>query len=151
MSKVKALSFVEDNEVDEAKALIDKLFIEITGKPFNYRPTGYWIACKIYVRPDKQGSIITAEVTKTQDELKSVSALVCAIGDDAFQGENLNGTTRFPNGPWCRVGDWITIPRHSSNIVKYRGVAMALIADDKIMGIVEDPADITEYYAGNKV
>jgi hypothetical protein len=49
------------------------------------------------------------------------------------------------------VGDWVCLPRHSSFVVKYRGVAMAIIPDDKVIAVIEDPTDLTEFYVGNKV
>ena len=157
---VKPLPFVEAHEVDEAKALIDKQFIEMTGKPFDFRPAGYYIACKLYVSPKdimtvtrEDGTKVTlihSEVTHKQDELKSVSALVCAVGPDAYTGTNADGSPRFPN-PFCRVGDWVCLPRHSSFVVKYRGVAMAIIPDDKVIGVIEDPTDLQEFFVGNKV
>jgi len=155
------LPFVEAHEIEEATRVIDAQFVALTGKPFNFRPAGYYIACKIYVSPDeittvtdKDGKKITlvhAEVTKKQDELKSVAALVCAVGPQAYKGKNEDGTDRFPEGPWARVGDWICLPRHSSFVVKYRGVAMALIPDDKVIGVIEDPTDLAEFYVGNKI
>ncbi len=161
MAKVQPLPFVEAHEVDKAKALIDAPFIEKSGKPFNFRPAGYYIACKLYVRPDelfevkdKDGKTVTfysADLSKQQDELKSVSACVLAVGPQAYKGLNADGTERFPEGPWCRVGDWVCLPRHSSFVVKYLGVAIAIIPDDKVIGVIEDPTDLTEFYVGNKV
>lgn len=160
MAKVSPLPFVEDHEVEEAKKLIDKQFIEMTGKPFDFRPAGYFIACKLYVRPDelmevttkegKKVTLWTAELSKQQDELKSVAALVCAVGPEAYSGLNADGSKRFPE-PWVRPGDWCCIPRHSSFVVKYRGVAIAIIPDDKVIGVIEDPTDLTEFYVGNKI
>ena len=53
MGKVSALPYVEEHEVAEAQELIDKQFIELTGSKFGLRPAGYYIAVKIYVRPDE--------------------------------------------------------------------------------------------------
>lgn len=160
-TKLKALPFVEENEVDEAKALIDKQFIEMCGKPFTYRPAGYSVVCKIYVSPDelmevtdkngKKVILYTAPMTKQQDELKSVTALVCAMGPQAYKGNHADGTERFPEGPWCRIGDWINLPRHSAYLMKFRGVALASIPDDKVQGVIDDPSDLTEFYVGNKI
>lgn len=161
MSKVQPLPFVEAHEVDEAKALINKQFVDMCGKPLTYRPAGYYVVCKLYVRPDelmevtdkdgKKITLYTAEVTKKQDELTSVSALVCAMGPQAYKGKNEDGSDRFPEGPWCRVGDWISLPRHSSYVIKFRGVAIASIPDDKVLGVIDDPTDLTEFFVGNKV
>ena len=53
MAKVTALPYVEEHEVKDAQKLIDDQFIELTGKKFGFRPAGYYIAVKIYVRADE--------------------------------------------------------------------------------------------------
>ena len=122
----------------------------MTGKPFGLRTAGYLIVAKIFVR-DMEGSFHLADVTKENDKLTQVSALVCGMGPEAYKGENRDGTARFTTGPWCRVGDWVVIPRHSSFLFNYRGVAMAMFSDDKVMAIIEDPRDITALYVAPKI
>lgn len=155
----KSIAYVEESEVDEAKALIDKQFIEMTGRPFGYRPAGYLMACKIFVRPDElvkgkredgtEYTLWTAPVTQQQDALSSVSALVCGIGPLAFKDRETG--KEWAEGPWARIGDWITIPRASSFLCEYRGVKMAILPDDKMLGTIEDPTDITPLYVGPRV
>lgn len=155
------LPFVEEHEMAEAKKLIDDQFVQLTGKPFNFRPAGYMVICKIYVSPDElmevtkddgtKVTLYTAPMQQQQDVLKSVAALVCAVGPQAYKGNNPDGSLRYPEGPWVRCGDWCVIPRHSSFIFQYRGVAMAVIPDDKILGVIEDPRDVSEIYVAPKV
>ena len=45
----------------------------------------------------------------------------------------------------------MVIPRHSSFLFNYRGVAMAMFSDDKVMAIIEDPRDITALYVAPKI
>jgi hypothetical protein len=162
MAKVKALPFVEENEVSEAESLIDKMFLDMpNGKPFELRPAGYMIATKIYVRPDElmvidmpdgsKKTLWTPEVSKTHDKFDSVSALVCAVEPQAYKGFNPDGTSRYPEGPWCRVGDWIVIPRQSAFICHYHGAAMAIIPDDKVIAVIKDPTDVSSVYMAPKV
>lgn len=156
-----ALSYIEPHEEAEARALINAQFVTLTGKALGFRPAGYFILCKIYVSPDEMmevempdGSkkvLYTAPVTQQQDVLKNVSALVCAVGPEAYKGLNPDGTTRFPYGPWCKISDFIAIPRASSFIFNYRGVAMAILPDDKILGVIEDPRDVSEIYVAPKI
>lgn len=155
------LPYVEAHEADDARALIDKQFMELTGAPFGFRPAGYMIVAKVWIRPE-EAKVITREdgstatlwlpdVSRDQDKLTSVAALVCALGPDAYKGENRDGTARFPYGPWCRQADWICIPRHSSFLFQYKGVAMAMLPDDKVLGVVQDPTDVSPIYVGNKI
>lgn len=153
------IPYVEEHEVEEAKALIDKQFIEITGKPFGLRPAGYMIACKLWIRDDElktgtrpDGStytLYTAPVTQQQDALTSVAALVCAVGPLAFKDRETG--KEWAEGPYCRPGDWIVIPRQSSFLCEYRGVKMAILPDDKIIGTIEDPTDIAPLYVAPRI
>lgn len=146
-----SMSNIEPHEEDMAKDLINQHFIEMTGMPFDMRPAGYLVAVKIYVRPEELKTITQddgTEVTlylpdtvRAEDKYSSVSALVCAVGPEAYQGEKFERS-----GPWCKVGDWILIPRYESTMVSYRGVAMALLPDDRVMAVIAGPEDVS---AGN--
>lgn len=138
-----SMSNIEPHEEEHAKKLIDEQFIEMTGKPFDMRPAGYLIAVKIFIRGEKfinpdgtESSIILPDIVRNEDKYSSVSALVCAVGPEAYQGEKFERS-----GPWCKVGDWILIPRYESTAVSYRGVAMALLPDDRVMAVIPGPED----------
>lgn len=146
-----SLSNIEPNEEELAKALVNTHFIEMTGQPFDMKPAGYLVAVKIYVRPEELKTITQedgTEVTlylpdtvRAEDKYSSVSALVCAVGPEAYQGEKFERS-----GPWCKVGDWVLIPRYESTLVSYRGVAMGLLPDDRVMAVINGPEDVM---AGN--
>lgn len=148
----KGLSYIEDGEVAAAKKLIDTQFAQLTGKGFGYRVAGYYLICKIYVRPEDVRSgkrddgteykLYLPDQTRDRDKFQSCSALVCGIGPQAFTGYDIHGHPRFPGGPACRIGDWIAIPRQQSFMLAYRGVAMAQIPDDMVLGVIEAPTDV---------
>jgi len=141
------LSKIEVDEEDEARRLIDEHFVDMTGRPFDMRPAGYLVAAKIYVRPEElktvtredgtEATIYLPDTVRAEDKYQSVSALICAVGPDAYKGEKYENS-----GPWCKVGDWVLIPRYEATAVSYRGVAMALLPDDRIMAVIEGPNDV---------
>jgi len=141
------MSNIEPNEEAEAKQVIDEQFIEMTGQPFDMRPAGYLVAVKIYIRPEElktikqeDGTEVTLylpDTVRAEDKYSSVSAVVCAVGPEAYQGEKFERS-----GPWCKVGDWILIPRYESTMVSYRGVAVALLPDDRVMAVITGPEDV---------
>ncbi len=141
------MSNIEPHEEDLAKQYIDEQFMEMTGRSFDMRPAGYLVAVKIYIRPEElktikkeDGSEVTLylpDTVRAEDKFSSVSALVCAVGPEAYQGEKFERS-----GPWCKVGDWILIPRYESTMVSYRGVAMALLPDDRVMAVITGPEDV---------
>lgn len=152
MGSVQPLSMIEAHEEDEAKAFVAGHLKEILGEDFTFRAAGYMVALKIYVRPEELISGVRDDgteyklirpMTHDTDRFHSCSALVVSIGPQAYRGKNADGTEKFPEGPWCKVGDWVTIPRFESFQVMYKGkFAMALIPDDKVLGIIVDPEDI---------
>jgi co-chaperonin GroES (HSP10) len=141
------MSNIEPHEEELAKQFIDEQFIEMTGQPFDMRPAGYLVAVKIYIRPEElktikkeDGTEVTLylpDTVRAEDKYSSVSALVCAVGPEAYQGEKFERS-----GPWCKVGDWILIPRYESTMVSYRGVAVALLPDDRVMAVISGPDDV---------
>lgn len=150
-----SMSNIEPHEENEAKEFINNEFVSMTGRSFDMRPAGYLVAVKIYVRSEEIKTIVQedgTEVTlylpdevRAEDKYSSVSALVCAVGPEAYRGENFERS-----GPWCKVGDWILIPRYESTMVSYRGVAMALLPDDRVMAVISGPEDVMSgKFAGN--
>jgi co-chaperonin GroES (HSP10) len=141
------LSLIEPEEEQTAKDLVDMQFVQMTGKRFDLRPAGYLVALKIYVRPEELKTIIREDgseatlylpdVVRAEDKFSSCSALVCAMGPEAYQGEKFKDS-----GPWCKVGDWVMIPRYEATALSYRGVAMALLPDDRILAVISDPTDV---------
>ena len=142
-----SMSNLEPHEEALAQQFIDEQFVEMTGKPFDMRPAGYLVAVKIYIRPEElrtikkeDGTEVTLylpDTVRAEDKYSSVSALVCAVGPEAYQGEKFERS-----GPWCKVGDWILMPRYESTMVSYRGVAMALLPDDRVMAVITGPEDV---------
>lgn len=159
-ASVSKLSFIEPHEESEAKALIDKEFIALTGKPFDMRVAGYLVAIKIYIRSEtiksidtKAGTVSLLRPTTSTDEDKyqSVSGLVVGVGPQAYKGFNVDGTPKYPEGPWCKPGDIVMIPRFESTPISFRGVVMAIVPDDRIMAVLQDPADVKSTTMENRI
>jgi co-chaperonin GroES (HSP10) len=50
--------------------------------------------------------------------------------------------TRFPNGPYCQVGDWVVFRAFSGTRIKIHGKEFRLINDDTVEAVVEDPRGV---------
>lgn len=152
MSTVAAFpSHVQPHEEVDAKRLIDEMFVKLTGKPFEAKVCGYLICLKIYIRPEELKKVVDVNgveqtiwrpnMTATNDKYQSVTALVVGVGPDAYKGTNPDGSPKYAE-PWCRVGDWVTVPRYEAHLVSYRGVTMGMLPDDRIMMVISDPTDV---------
>jgi len=135
-------SFIDAHEEEEAKKFIEQHL----GFPAP-RVCGYYMAVKLYVRPeevstftDKDGKeikIILPESARVEDKWRSCTALVLSQGPQCYKGKKFKDS-----GPWCKVGDWIVIPRNEGVQVNYRGIPMQYIPDDRVLGIIEDPTHV---------
>lgn len=148
------IGYVEPHEEAIARAAISADFAAITGSPDLPIAAGYMLFIKLHVRPEELKTITRADgsVAKLyipqksldEDKYQSVTGLVVSVGDQAYMGKNVDGSDRFPKGPWCRVGDFVVLPRYESFLMMWKGkIALAAIPDDKIIGIVRDPNDLT--------
>jgi len=149
VTAVRPLSFIEDHEVEEAERLITGQFVELSGKP-PPRACGYQLCLKLYVRDEKLGQLFLPDSVREADKYTAVAGLVVSVGPQAYKGKDQFGNDRFPEGPWCRVGDWVVIPRYEASPVLFRGVALVFINDDKIQAVIEDPTDVLAAYVSDR-
>lgn len=102
-------------------------------------PVGYRILCAI---PDQEkeyeSGLLKADSTLHYEEVLSTVFFVVKLGPDCYTDK-----ARFPNGPWCKVGDFILARPNSGTRLKIHGREFRLINDDSVEGIVEDPRGIT--------
>ena len=114
--------------VDPKKTEIDKL----------PKPVGWRILVLPFKAEKKtKGSILLTDKTMEDSQLTASVAMVLAVGDDAYQDEQ-----KFPNGPWCKQGDWVVFGRYAGSRIKIDGGEVRLLNDDEILGTVDNPEDI---------
>ncbi len=75
------------------------------------RPTGWRISLLPYrgARVTK-GGIAIAEETQKKTQLATTCAYVLEVGPLAYCDES-----KFPDGPWCKPGDWIVFGRYAGS------------------------------------
>jgi co-chaperonin GroES (HSP10) len=102
-------------------------------------PSGYRILVAI-PEQDKEyeSGILKSDATLYQEEVLSTVFFVVKMGPDCYKDP-----TRFPNGPWCKVGDFVLARPNSGTRLKIHGREFRIINDDTVEGIVEDPRGIS--------
>ena len=104
-------------------------------------PTGWRILVLPYKGQGKtKGGIILSDTTIEERGFTTVTALVLKVGPDAYRD-----TERFPNGPWCKKGDWIIFGRYAGSRFGIEGGEVRILNDDEIIAVVKDPEDILQY------
>jgi hypothetical protein len=104
------------------------------------RPTGWHVLVLQYIRPGKIGSIILADKSRDEDMYQGRVGLVLAIGPECWAD-----ASKYPSGPWAKVGDWVMWPAMGATAsrFKYGDAVLTLIADDRIMAAGLDPLRAT--------
>ena len=103
-------------------------------------PKGYKILIAL-PEPEEQtkGGIIKASQTMQVEEVGSICGFILAMGEDCYKDEK-----RFPNGPYCKEGEWIIMRSYSGTRFKVHGKEFRLINDDSVEAVVEDPRGIVK-------
>jgi len=102
-------------------------------------PATYHILCMLPEADERYDTgLIKAGKTVMFEELLSPVLFVMKIGPDAFKDEK-----RFPNGPSCKVGDFIIVRANSGTRLKIHGREFRIINDDSVEAIVDDPRAVT--------
>ena len=82
-------------------------------------------------------SILKTETAKTQDHIMSIIGLVVDMGDGAYADKD-----RFPDGAWCKEGDFVMFRINSGTRFTIGGVEYRLMNDDSVEAVVTDPSGI---------
>jgi len=106
------------------------------------QPTGWRILILPFKMKEKtKGGIIMGQDTLEKQQVASQCGNVLAVGPHAYQDKE-----RFPNGPWCEVGDWIMFARYAGSRIKIEGGEVRLLNDDEVLATIENPEDILHEY-----
>jgi co-chaperonin GroES (HSP10) len=103
-------------------------------------PTGYKLLIALPAAEETTaGGIVKAAETLQREEVGSICGFVMKMGPDAY-----NDKKRFPNGPYCKEGDWIIMRAYSGTRFLIHGREMRLINDESVEAVVEDPRGIVK-------
>jgi co-chaperonin GroES (HSP10) len=102
------------------------------------KPQGYRILCAIPEAEEAYDSgIIKSDETRRHDELLTTVLFVVDLGADCYKDP-----VRFPNGPWCKKGDFILVRPNAGTRLVIHDREFRIINDDSVEAVVEDPRGI---------
>ena len=102
-------------------------------------PKGYKLLIAIPKLEEKtQGGVIIPDKLKGLEQTASIIGLVIALGEAAYKD-----TEKFPDGPYCKEGDFVIFRYYSGTRFKLRGEEFRLINDDTVEAVVDDPREYT--------
>jgi len=101
-------------------------------------PRGYRILCAIPEAEEAFDSgILKSDETRRHDELLSTVLFVVKMGADCYKD-----TVRFPNGAWCKEGDFVLVRPNAGTRLVIHDREFRLINDDSVEAVVQDPRGI---------
>jgi co-chaperonin GroES (HSP10) len=101
-------------------------------------PKGYRILCAIPEAEEAFDSgILKSDETLRHDELLTTVLFVVDMGSDCYKDP-----TRFPNGPWCKKGDFVLVRPNAGTRLVIHDREFRIINDDSVEAVVQDPRGI---------
>ena len=121
-------TFALSEEIDETRPALERL----------PKPTGWRILILPYTLPQStKGGVILSDETRERNQLATNVGYVVSLGPDAYRDD-----AKFPDGPWCKAGDWVMFGRYAGSRFKIEGAEPRLLNDDEILAVIDDPRDI---------
>ena len=92
------------------------------------------------VEKTKGGLLLTDKAIEEQ-QLTTNVGLILSMGSDAYADKN-----KFPDGPWCKKGDWVVFAKYAGSRVRIEGGEIRILNDDEILAKLKDPKDVLTIY-----
>ena len=101
-------------------------------------PKGYKLLIALpEIDETTDGGIIKSVQSQHEESISTVVGWVISMGADAYAN-----FSRFPTGPYCKVGDWVVFRAFSGTRIKIHGKEFRLINDDTVEAVVQDPRGV---------
>lgn len=98
-------------------------------------PTGFRLLITVPSVGEKTaGGVVLPDQLRKREETATIVGHVLKMGALAYRD-----VERFPEGPWCKEGDWVIFRSYAGTRFKVAGREYRLINDDSVEGVVADP------------
>ena len=105
-------------------------------------PTGWRLLVLPFKMDGKtKGGIHLAESTLEKQQVGSQCGLVLKMGPQCYADKK-----RFPEGPWCKKGEWVMFARYAGSRIKIEGGEIRLLNDDEVVATIKSPEDRLHEY-----
>ena len=105
-------------------------------------PTGWKLLCVVPEVDTKIAGtsldLLRDATTMRQEEHATTVLFVLRVGVDAYKD-----SAKFPNGAWCKAGDFVLVRTYSGTRFKIFNKEFRLINDDQVDAVVQDPRGLT--------
>ena len=101
------------------------------------KPTGWRILVLPFKMNEKtKGGVLLGQETLERQQVASTCGLVLEMGPHCYDKD------KFPEGPWCKKGDWVIFARYAGSRIQIDGGEVRLLNDDEVLATIDNPEDI---------
>tara|TARA_R110000787_G_scaffold29160_2_gene79234 strand:- start:746 stop:1126 length:381 start_codon:yes stop_codon:yes gene_type:complete len=102
-------------------------------------PVGYRVLVALPdIEDHYQGSsLLKTNTEKHREYILSIMGIVIDMGKGAYSDKE-----RYPEGPWCKPGDYVMFRMNTGTRFKVNGKEFRLMNDDSIEAVIPDPRGI---------
>ena len=105
------------------------------------RPTGWRLLVLPFKMKERtKGGLYLGQETLERQQVGSNCGMILKMGSQCYDKE------RYPEGPWCKKGDWVIFARYAGSRIQIDGGEVRLLNDDEILATIENPEDIFHQY-----
>ena len=105
------------------------------------QPTGWRLLVLPFKMPEKtKGGLLLGADTLERQQVASTCGLVLSMGPYCYDKQ------KFPEGPWCKKGDWVIFARYAGSRLPIDGGEVRLLNDDEVLATIDKPEDILHQY-----
>ena len=106
------------------------------------QPTGWRILVLPFkIKEKTKGGVLLGQETIERQQVASQCGSVLAMGPHCYRDKE-----RYPDGPWCKVNDWVVFARYAGSRIDIEGGEVRLLNEDEILATVKNPEDILHKY-----
>ena len=106
------------------------------------QPTGWrMLVLPFRMNEKSKGGVLFANETVDKQQVASQCGNVLAMGSECYKDKE-----RYPNGPWCKVGDWVVFARYAGSRIQIEGGEVRLLNEDEVLATVKNPEDILHQF-----
>jgi co-chaperonin GroES (HSP10) len=101
-------------------------------------PTGWrLLLLPVKLEEKTKGGVYLTDDTISMAQIAGNVCKVLKVGPSAY-----NDKDRFPDGPWCKEGDWVVITKYAGSRLYIDGGELRIVNDDEVIAQVDDPLSI---------
>jgi co-chaperonin GroES (HSP10) len=103
------------------------------------KPVGYRVLVALpEIEDHYQGSsLLKTDAEKHREYIMSIMGIVIDMGEGAYTDKE-----RFPEGPWCKPGDYVMFRMNTGTRFKVNGKEFRLMNDDSVEAVIPGPSGV---------